>query len=174
MSTRKANFITLDELVAEVGADVARYFFLMRAIGTHLNFDLALAKEQSDENPVFYLQYAHARISGILRHAAEKGLVVRPAEAPLELLTASEEMDLLKLLLEFPGLVESCALSCEPHRLAEYLHTVAGLFHRFYHEHRVVTEDAQRSSARLALCEGTRTVMRNGLAVLGIGAPEKM
>jgi arginyl-tRNA synthetase len=171
MSTRKANFITLDELTADVGPDVVRYFFLMRTISSHLNFDLDLARRQSDENPVFYLQYAHARISSILRNAASPEV---PPEVDLDLLTEPEEMALIRLLLQFPEVIESCALSYEPHRLADYLHEVAGSFHLFYHRHRVLTDDRALTGARLALCQAVRIVLRNGFSVLGIGAPEKM
>jgi arginyl-tRNA synthetase len=173
MSTRKANFITLDELIDEVGADVVRYFFLMRSIGSHLNFDLKLAKQQSEENPVYYLQYAHARIASIIRYAEAEGVVMNehPDVTPL---SQPEEIALVKLLVEFPDMVESCARTYEPHRLAEYLHDVAGLFHRFYHVHRVVTEDKLLSSARLALCMATKIVLANGFAILGISAPERM
>jgi arginyl-tRNA synthetase len=173
MSTRKANFVTLDELIAEAGADVVRYFFLMRGITSHLNFDLGLAKQQTEENPVYYLQYAHARISGILRYGVEHGQAPS-AGASFDLLAAREELDLIKLLLQFPEIVESCALTFEPHRLAEYLHDVAGSFHRFYSVHRVVTEDAALTVARLTLCDGTRVVLRNGLQILGISAPDRM
>jgi arginyl-tRNA synthetase len=173
MSTRKANFVTLDELIAEAGADVVRYFFLMRSITSHLNFDLGLAKQQTDENPVYYLQYAHARISGILRYGREQGKA--PAlDARLDLLAAPEELELIKLLLQFPEMVESCATTFEPHRLAEYLHTVAGCFHKFYGIHRVVTDDEALTVARLTLCDGTRIVLRNGLRILGISSPERM
>ncbi len=172
MSTRKANFITLDDLVAEVGADVVRYFFIMRTISSHLNFDLTLAKQQSDENPVYYLQYAHARISSILRFA--KRDEPPPEAVQYDLLVAPEELDLIKALLQLPEVIESSALAFEPHRLADYLHDVAGIFHRFYHEHRVVTDDAALTEARLALCHATRSVLRNGFAILGIGAPEQM
>ena len=124
MSTRKANFITLDELMDEVGADVVRYFFLMRGAGSHLNFDLGLAKEQSEQNPVYYLQYAHARIASIVRNAESQGFDT--ATAPdLSLLKEEEEMGLIKMLVAFPDMVESCATTFEPHRLAEYLHEVA-------------------------------------------------
>ncbi len=173
MSTRKANFVTLDELIAEAGADVVRYFFLMRSITSHLNFDLGLARQQTDENPVYYLQYAHARIAGILRHGLDQGRAPS-LDAPFELLAASEELDLIKLLLQFPEVVESCAATCEPHRLAEYLHVVAGAFHRFYSVHRVVTDDIRLTVARLSLSDGTRTVLRNGLRILGISSPERM
>jgi arginyl-tRNA synthetase len=173
MSTRKANFITLDELIDEVGADVVRYFFLMRGIGSHLNFDLKLAKEQSEENPVYYLQYAHARIASIIRHAQDQGHAM--ASSPdLALLTTAEEIGLMKMLIQFPDIIESCAATYEPHRLAEYLHDVAGSFHKFYHEHKVVSEDAALTSARLALCHGVKIVLANGFAILGISAPEKM
>jgi arginyl-tRNA synthetase len=174
MSTRRANFITLDELIEEVGADVVRYFFLMRTITSHLNFDLDLAKEQSDENPVYYLQYAHARISSILRYADEAGEGELPAEPNLDLLGAREEIALIKLLLQLPELVESCAATHEPHRLADYLHDVSGAFHGFYHIHRVVSEDRQLTAARLSLCKAVQVVLRNGLQILGIQAPEQM
>jgi arginyl-tRNA synthetase len=171
MSTRKANFVTLDELIDEVTPDVVRYFFLMRGIGSHLNFDLGLAKERSDQNPVYYLQYAHARIASILRQAEETGFTA-PADASL--LTEPEEMALIKYLTQFPDTVESCAATFEPHRLAEYLHEAAGLYHKFYHNHRVLTDDRKLSAARLSLCRATKTVLANGFRILGITAPEKM
>jgi arginyl-tRNA synthetase len=198
MSTRKANFITLDELIADSGADVVRYFFLMRGIDSHLNFDLALARKQSEENPVYYLQYAHARIASIVRHAetvlggqsaggagaGDTGGDTggrRPGPGPvgadrttLSHLKEPEEIALAKILSEFPETVKSCAATFEPHRLAEYLQEVAGRFHRFYHEHRVVTEDLPLTAARLVLCSAVKTVVGNGCAILGIKAPEKM
>ncbi|HYQ87452.1 MAG TPA: arginine--tRNA ligase [Bacteroidota bacterium] len=173
MSTRKANFITLDELIDEVGSDVVRYFFLMRGIDSHLNFDLNLAKEQSEQNPVYYLQYAHARIASIIRHAESQGVDIMSGH-DLSPLVEPEELALMKSLVEFPDMVESCALSYEPHRLAEYLHELAGVFHKFYHVHRVVTEDKRLTAARIALCLATKTVLANGFAILGISAPEKM
>jgi arginyl-tRNA synthetase len=174
MSTRKANFITLDELIDEVGADVVRYFFLMRTITSHLNFDLGLAKQHSDENPVYYLQYGHARISSIFREAARKGYADVPADPDLELLKEPEELALIKSLLQFPELVESCAITNEPHRLADYLAGMAGLFHFFYHKHRIVTEDPSLTGARLVLCRATQIVLRNGLTILGVSAPDQM
>jgi arginyl-tRNA synthetase len=174
MSTRKANFITLDELVADVGADVVRYFFIMRTISAHLNFDLALARQQSDENPVYYLQYAHARIHSILRYAERETGRDDLHKANLDLLTTPEEMALIKLLLRFPETVESCALTYEPHRIADYLHDVASGFHLFYHKCRVVTDDLPLTSARLALCQAVQIVLKNGFAILGIRAPETM
>ena len=172
ISTRKANSLWLDELIKEVGADVVRYFFLMRTIASHLNFDLTLAKQQSDENPVYYLQYAHARICSILSYAGA-GTVTGEAFDDA-LLVHPAELDLLKGLVQLPDVIESCAFSFEPHRLADYLQTTATLFHRFYHECRVVTDDKGLTQARLALCRATRNVLANGFAVLGIAAPEKM
>jgi arginyl-tRNA synthetase len=175
MSTRKANFITLDELISEVGADVVRYFFLMRTISSHLNFDLDLAKKHSDENPVYYLQYAHARICSILRYAGGTTGGDVPGEFNPALLSTAPEVDLIKMLLLFPETLESCAMTYEPHRLAEYLQGVATAFHRFYHECRVVTTgDLPLTRARLALSHATRCVLRNGFSVLGISAPEQM
>ena len=174
MSTRKANYITLDELIAEVGPDVVRYFFLMRSMTSHLNFDLNLAHQHSDENPVYYLQYAHARIASILRNAAKESCPFVLGQANLELLCSPEEIALIKLLLSFPEVVESCALSFEPHHLAEYLHEVAGLFHGFYHVHKVLTDNADLRAARIGLCEATRVVLRSGLEVFGISAPDQM
>jgi arginyl-tRNA synthetase len=174
MSTRKANFITLDELVADVGADVVRYFFIMRTISAHLNFDLALARQQSDENPVYYLQYAHARISSILRYAGRETDGMDQPSPHLDLLTTPEEMALIKLLLRFPETVESCAITFEPHRIADYLHDVAGAFHVFYHKCRVVTDDGEMTAARLALCRAAQIVLRNGFSILGIASPDQM
>jgi arginyl-tRNA synthetase len=153
---------------------VVRYFFLMRSIASHLNFDLNLARQHSDENPVYYLQYAHARIASILRNAGKEGRPFVPANARLELLATPEELALIRMLLMLPEVIESCAASFEPHHLAEYLQNVAGLFHRFYHEHKVLGEDAAVSNARLGLCEATAVVIRNGLGVFGISAPEQM
>ena len=172
MSTRKANFVTLDELIEEVTPDVVRYFFLMRGIGSHLNFDLKLAKEQSEANPVFYLQYAHARIASIIRHAESLGIDF--GEADLSILSAPGEIGLMKALAAFPDTVESCAQTFEPHRLIEYLHDTAGAFHKFYHAHRVVSEDMKITAARMTLALATKIVVGNGCTVLGISAPEKM
>jgi arginyl-tRNA synthetase len=179
MSKRSANVYTLDELIDEVGVDAVSYFFVMRSAGTHLEFDIALAKEQSDKNPVYYLQYAHARIASILRHAADEGFPVGDAAAMLSsadfsLIAAKEEIDLLKKLLEFPDIVRSCALSFEPHRLTTYLREVAETFHRFYHEHRVINDDKKLMQARLTVCVMTKIVIANGCKILGVSCPEKM
>ncbi len=184
MSTRRATFVTLDDLIDEVGPDAVRFFFLMRSIGSHLNFDLSLAKKQSEENPVYYLQYAHARIASILRFAGEAArefgydlgdlTELRLTSDTLAPLREQEEFALIKLLLEFPEVVESCALSFEPHLLSDYLNDVATAFHKFYHMHRVVTQDEKLTLARLTLCLATRTVLANGFRILGISAPERM
>lgn len=180
MSTRKANFITLDELIDWVGADAVRFFFLMRNIGTHLNFDIDLAKKQSEENPVFYLQYAHARIASILRFAVDEGfqtediLSLGKSGRGNSLLEEKEEIDLAKTLGSFPEVVMAAAATFEPHRIIGYLQEVAEAFHRFYHVHRVVIPDRELASSRLTLCLATRIVLANGFRILGITAPEKM
>jgi arginyl-tRNA synthetase len=145
----------------------------MRTISSHLNFDLGLAKKQSDENPVYYLQYAYARICSILRYAGEESAGAASGFDPA-LLSSGAETDLIKTLLLFPETVESCALAYEPHRLADYLQGVATQFHRFYHECRVVTDDAPLTRSRLALSHATACVLRNGFEVLGISAPQQM
>jgi arginyl-tRNA synthetase len=174
MSTRKANFITLDELITDVGTDVVRFFFLMRTISSHLNFDLALARQTSLDNPVYYVQYAHARICNIQRVAEEEGRTGAKGSGGVDLLVAPAETALIRKILQFPETIESCAVTYEPHRLADYLHDLAGLFHGYYHEHRVVTDDSALTSARLLLCHAVQVVLRNGFAILGISAPEKM
>lgn len=171
MSTRKANFVTLDELIDEVGPDVVRYFFLMRSISSHLNFDLGLAKKQTDENPVFYLQYAHARICGILRLANEEG---KSPGDKFELLNSDEEIDLIKHILNFPETVLKSAENFDQLILISYLHELAELFHKFYHEHRVLGKEEELTAARLSLCKATQIVLQNGLSILGITAPERM
>ena len=172
MSTRKANYITLDELIDEVGADVVRSFFNMRSIGSHLNFDLELAKKQSDENPVFYLQYAHARIASILRMVKDQGL--NYSVENLQLLSHNAEQDLLKKLFEFPGEVLSSAENYEIHKIANYLEELASLFHRFYTECRIIGSEKNLAEARISLCMATQTVLQNGLSILGVTAPDKM
>jgi arginyl-tRNA synthetase len=177
MSKRLANFVTLDELIDEVGSDAVRFFFLMRSTSSHLEFDLNLAKEQSEKNPVYYLQYAHARIASILRFAEGQGTFsVTDSFDTIEynLLKGPAEISLVKLLLDFPETVELCALGFEPHRLTTYLHDVATAFHKFYHEHRVVILEIELAKARLSLCLAAKTVLANGCRILGISAPERM
>ncbi len=173
MSTRKANFVTLDELMDEVGEDVTRFFFLMRHMNSHLNFDLTLAKNQSDENPVYYVQYAHARICSIIRFGQEQGITFLE-NAELALLQKQEEIELIKHLAVFPEVLADSASTFEPHRLVTYLIETATLFHKFYTEQRVITEEKSITQARLALCAATQTVLANGCKLLGIKAPTRM
>lgn len=173
MSKRAGQIIEMDELIDEVGVDAARFFFVDRRISTHLDFDIDLAKKQSDENPVYYLQYAHARIFNILRFAQEKGYTITRS-ADLSLLNEPAEIFLIKKMLEFPEVIDKAAELFEPQRLTTCLREVAALFHRFYHDHRVVTEDIARTEARLLLTEATRIILRNGFKILGITAPERM
>lgn len=172
MSTRKANFVTLDELMDDVGADVVRYFFLMRGVNTHLNFDLDIAKKQSDENPVFYLQYAHARICSILRMTEEQGLSADLSK--LHKLTKPAEINLIKQLHHFTDEIMFAAENCEPNKLANYLENLAASFHKFYTECRIIGSEKEIAQARIALIEAVRMVMKNGLTIIGISAPEKM
>jgi arginyl-tRNA synthetase len=177
MSKRLANFVTLDELIDEVGPDAVRYFFLMRSTSSHLEFDLNLAKEQSEKNPVYYLQYAHARIASILRFAHEQGTFNTSDSLTgidYSLLKGPTEIALTKLLLDFPETIESCAMNFEPHWLTTYLQDVATAFHKFYHEHRIVIPELDIAKVRLALCLATKTVLANGCKILGIEAPERM
>ena len=172
MSTRKANFITLDELINEVGPDVVRYFFIMQNTTTHLNFDLELAKKHSDENPVFYLQYAHARISSILKMTAEQEL--KSSLENLELLTTDAEQNIIKKLYLFKEEILYSTLQFEPHRIAVYLLELAGLFHKFYNECRIIGSEKNLAEARIALVTAVQIVIRNGLRILGVNAPDKM
>jgi arginyl-tRNA synthetase len=172
MSTRKANYITLDELNDEVGKDVVRYFFNMRNVNSHMIFDLAVAKKQSDENPVFYLQYAHARISSILRRVHEEKLEVSVNH--LNLLTHEDEQALLKVLHNFKEEVLNCAENLETHKLCTYLYDLASAYHRFNRSCRILGTEKNLAEARLALAYATMIVIKNGLSILGVSAPEKM
>ena len=175
MSTRKANFVTVDELLDEVGPDVARFFFLMRKADSQLEFDLDLATKTSQENPVYYVQYAHARLHSIRRQAEARGIVLgNLQDAPLTRLTLDDETMLLKAMAAFPALVQGAALDLAPHRLVFFLQDVAGQFHSYYNKHRIVSEDEELSRARLWLAMGLRVVLRNGLALIGVSAPESM
>ncbi|MCF7797608.1 MAG: arginine--tRNA ligase [Lentisphaeria bacterium] len=173
MSTRKAEFVTLDELLDEVGVDVVRYFYIMRGAGSHLNFDLDLAKRQTEENPVFYLQYAHARIASIFRKAEERGITY-DVHADLTRLGEAETLALINELLAFPEVVERCLRSLEVHHLPNYLYALATALHKFYTEHRVISEDVPLSQARLFLLKAVKIALRNGLQILGVTAPERM
>lgn len=181
MSTRSGTFVTLREVIDEVGTDSIKYIFLTRKSDAHLDFDLEVAKKQSDENPVYYVQYAHARICNIITFAKDQGIPFPDHnEVNLELLTLPEEINLIKQLSSYPELVESCALSLEPHRISIYLNELVSNFHRYYHlgklegKHRVVSEDVETSKSRLWLVNTIRIVIKNALSLLGVSAPEKM
>lgn len=172
MSTRKANYITLDELNDEVGKDVARYFFNMRNINSHMIFDLAVAKKQSDENPVFYVQYAHARICSILRRVKEEQLEVSIKH--LDLLTHDDEQALLKTLHQFEEEVLLSAEELETHRICTYLFDLAGAYHKFNRTCRILGTETKLAEARLTLAYASMIVIKNGLSILGVSAPEEM
>ncbi|WDT77654.1 MAG: arginine--tRNA ligase [Candidatus Manganitrophus sp.] len=179
MSKRSGEFVTLREVMDEVGVDATRFFFLMRRSDTSLDFDLDLAKKASTENPVYYVQYAHARVCSILRVATERGLNVEEEIqnaklADLTVLDLPEEQALIKQLSNYPDLLQSAAEVLEPHRLTFYLQELAGMLHRYYFDHRVVTEDLPRTRARLVLMAAVQIVLRNALAILGVRAPERM
>jgi arginyl-tRNA synthetase len=175
MSTRKATFITVDELLDEVGPDVVRFFFLMRKANSQLEFDLDLATQESQENPVYYVQYAHARLCSILRQAEEKGIARGElGGVKTNLLGEPEELALLKELAGYPEMVQRAALDLSPHRVIYYLQDMAGKFHGFYSKHRVLSEDVELAQARLSLVDGLRIVFHNGLTLLGVKAPERM
>jgi len=175
MSTRKANFITVDELFDEVGPDVIRFFFLTRKADSQLEFDLDLATKESQENPVFYVQYANARLRSIQKKAEERNIVRPPLEeAPLDKLSLPEEMNMLKSLASYPDLVENAALDLSPHRIIFFLMDLAGQFHSYYNRHLVISDDAELTKARLWLAEALRIVFHNGLKVVGLSAPESM
>jgi len=170
MSTRQGEFITLRELIDEVGLDAGRFFFLMRKADSHLDFDLELAKKHSPQNPVYYVQYAHARISSIL----EKMPLVPADCGLLKALKEKEEMELIKLLSQFPYVVKVCGTSLEPVGLVVYLQETAGAFHYFYDKHRVIGGSEELTAARLFLVNCTRIILANGLKLLGVSAPAKM
>ena len=176
MSTRSGEFVTLRQLRKEVGKDAARFFYVMRKCEQHMDFDLDLAKRQTADNPVYYIQYAHARVCSVLRQAAEKGIEVEPTPGAthLERLVESHELDLLKALARYPEVVESAALNEEPHQLTHYLRDLANDFHTYYNAHPFLVEDAALRDARIKLILAVREVIRNGLGLLGVSAPEAM
>jgi arginyl-tRNA synthetase len=175
MSTRSGEFDTLREVVDEVGKDAARYNFLMRRSDSHLDFDLELAKRQSSENPVYYVQYAYARICSILRMATERGYAAPLyGEAKLNLLNLTEELDLIKTITRFPEVVEGAARTLEPHRLTFYLNDLAAIFHSYYNKNKVISDDGELTAARMFLVKSVRTVLENALTMLGVSTPEKM
>jgi arginyl-tRNA synthetase len=190
MSKRTGEFITMREVIDEVGADAAKFYFLMRDSKTHLEFDLELAKQRSADNPVYYVQYAHARICSLWRVASERGMV-RPSavETDLTVLTDPDELGLIKKLSAYPEMIQASALAFEPHRVTYYLQQLAAQLHTFYNKHRVLPPATdqehnesvsaevltpKRTAARLVLMGAVQHVLRNGLNVLGISAPEHM
>lgn len=174
MSKRLGQFSTMQDLIDEIGVDVARYFFVMRSLESHLDFDLTLAKKHSSENPVFYLQYAHARICSLFREAEKRGLAYEAGGARPEYFDNEESQAVMKLLAKFPEEAADAADNFEPHRITTYLMRLAQSFHRFYTEHRILTDDVDMSVSYLLLCDAVRVVMANGLGLLGVSAPEQM
>jgi arginyl-tRNA synthetase len=175
MSKRRGEFVLMEELLEEVGRDAARFTFLVRRHDSPLEFDLALATRQTADNPVYYVQYAHARIASLGKQAAEQGIRVPPwGEVDLAPLGRPEELGLTKRLVQFPGLVAGAAAAREPHRVAHWLYELAGLFHPYYKAHRVIQADHGLMLARMALCAAVGQVVRNGLDLLGVSAPESM
>jgi len=190
MSKRTGSFITMREVIDEVGSDAAKFFFLMRDARTHLDFDLELAKQRSADNPVYYVQYAHARISSLWRVAASRGIACpRAEEADLAVLTDPDELALIRKLSAYPEVLQTSASTFEPHRMTYYLQQVAGLLHTFYNKHRILPPAGEQeqgeagpleeltpknTAARLVLMRAVQQVIRNGLTVLGVSAPEQM
>lgn len=170
MSTRAGEFVTLHELMEEVGVDAARFFFIMRRLESHLDFDLDLAKQKSQDNPVYYLQYAHARIASILKNTDKKVTT----DVKLELLNSEEETSLIKAISDFPNILVQASEMLEPYRLADYLRSLAMSFHKFYAKHRVLGDEDDLTQARMLLVEATRIALSNGLELLGISQPESM
>jgi len=176
MSTRSGEFITLRQLRKEVGNDAARFFYVMRKAEQHLDFDLDLAKSQSNDNPMYYIQYAHARVSSVMRQLAEKGHSYDQATglAALDRLSEAHEEALITRLQRYPETLEAAAVNHEPHQLVHYLRELANDFHTYYNAHQFIVEDAGLRNARLALINAVRTVVANGLTLLGVSAPESM
>jgi arginyl-tRNA synthetase len=175
MSTRAGEFVTLKEVVDEVGCDAARFIFLTRHYESPLDFDLELAKQKTNDNPVYYVQYVHARISSIIRKAADIGLGdIRWEKSEIDMLIQPEEIQLIKALARYPEAVQNSAATMAPHRITYYLMNLASAFHTYYNKHRVLNDDPALGGARLYLVEAVRKVIRNGLSLLGVSAPEKM
>ena len=176
MSTRSGEFVTLRELRAEVGNDAARFFYVMRKCEQHMDFDLDLAKSQSNDNPIYYIQYAHARVASVLRQMEEKGQKWNRAngEQQLARLTEAHEDALMVSLSRYPELVESAAINHEPHQIAHYLRDLANEFHTYYNAHQFLVDDPDLRDARLNLILATKQVIANGLGLLGVSAPDSM
>ncbi|MBN1473106.1 MAG: arginine--tRNA ligase [Syntrophaceae bacterium] len=175
MSTRSGEFVTLREVLDEVGKDAARYNFLMRRSDSHLDFDLEVAKRQSNENPVYYVQYAHARICSIIKMAAERNIKL-PSYLDIDpaLLKEPEELALIKMMSRYPEMIEGAVRSLEPHRITFYLNEMAGIFHSYYNKNKVISDDNNLTAARLFFVKTILVILRNALMILGVSAPEKM
>ncbi len=173
MSKRTGNAITLRDIMDEVGVDAARYFLTMRSADTHFDFDMELAKSQSSDNPVYYAQYAHARICSIIRTAAEQGITI-DREADLSLITNDKAFELLKRVADFEGVIDSAAENRAPHRMTNYIQDLASHFHKFYNAEKVLTDDIEKSTAHVALIEAVRITLHNALTLVGVTAPERM
>ncbi len=175
MTTRGGTFVTLREVMDEVGKDAARFIFLTRRPDAHLEFDLEVAKQQSSDNPVYYVQYAHARLASVFRQAAAQGIerqALDPARFPR--LTLPEELSILKMLANYPELVEGAARNLEPHRITYFLTELAAQLHSYYYKHRFISDDVELTQARFWLVSGVKTVLAHGLGILGVEAPETM
>jgi len=175
MSTRSGEFVTLREVMDEVGKDAARFMFLTRRSDSHLDFDLELVKKESSENPVYYVQYAHARIMNIFKQAEERGIPMPSVDSTdLSLLVLPEEIRMIKLIASYPELIEASAQALEPHRITFYLQELATALHNYYFHHRVITDDRKLTEARLILLQGVKQVLKSGLTIIGVSAPERM
>ena len=174
MSTRSGSFVTLEDLRMEVGNDAARFFYILRKSEQHMDFDLDLAKSKTNENPVYYIQYAHARICSVFRQANEKELELDKSQANLSLLTEDIEKSILRELSRYKNVLESSAVQYEPHQLAYYLKDLATHFHSYYNACKFIVDDKELTQARLSLIHATRQILINGLSILGVSAPESM
>ena len=174
MSTRSGSFVTLEDLRKEVGNDAARFFYILRKSEQHMDFDLDLAKSKTNENPVYYIQYAHARICSVFRQANEKEMEVDHSQANLSLLTEGIEKNIIKELSRYKSVLESSAIQYEPHQLAYYLKDLSTHFHSYYNACKFIVEDKHLTQARLSLIHATRQILINGLSILGVSAPESM
>ncbi|MDH5353267.1 MAG: DALR anticodon-binding domain-containing protein, partial [Gammaproteobacteria bacterium] len=174
MSTRSGEFVTLKQLRDDVGKDAARFFYVMRKADQHMDFDLDLARDQSSDNPVYYLQYAYARICSVKRQSEEKGLSIAIESANLSRLDNDHELELIKQLNLYPERVHSSAMRREPHIVVNYMRDLANLFHSWYNAHQFIVDDVELRDARMALATAVGQVMINGLTLMGVSAPEKM
>ncbi|HXN05647.1 MAG TPA: DALR anticodon-binding domain-containing protein, partial [Nitrospiria bacterium] len=174
MSKRAGEYVTVRDVIDEVGADATRFFFLLRGTDSALDFDLELAKKQSSENPVYYVQYAHARLCSVFRNAEERKVSLEGDIPDLSLLSLPQETALMKQLAWYPLLLEESAEALEPHRISYYLQDLAAMLHQYYYKTRIISDEMELTRSRLYLSRGIRVVLKNALEILGIGAPEKM